>query len=210
MSGKVREIRIYVEGGGDDSDSLAFMRDGFGTFLRDLRDCARRKGIRWKIAACGGRDQAFDDFTIGMRQFPAMLHILLVDSEESVTTATSWHHLQHRDGWTRPTAATDEQCHLMVQTMEAWFIADADALARFYGQHFNRNSLPRAVDVETIDKSRIGQALAHATRRTTKGTYHKIRHGAELLKRIDPAKVRSASRHCDALFATLSARMGGC
>jgi hypothetical protein len=206
----VREVHIYVEGGGDDSDSLAFMRDGFGTFLRDLRDCARRKGIRWKIVACGGRDQAFDDFAIGMRRFPAMLHILLIDSEEPVTAAISWQHLQRRDGWARPTAATDEQCHLMVQTMEAWFIADADTLAAFYGQHFNRAALPRTANVEAIEKSRIERALESATRRTTKGSYHKIRHGAELLKRIDPAKVRAASHHCDALFTTLATQMGGC
>lgn len=64
---------------------------------------------------------------------------------------------------------TADQCHLMVQTMEAWFIADADTLAQFYGQHFNRNSLPGAKDVETIDKSRIEKALDAATRHTTKG-----------------------------------------
>lgn len=77
-----------------------------------------------------------------MRRCPSVLHILLVDSEAAVTAATAWLHLQAHDGWRRPNNATDDQCHLMVRTMEAWLIADPDALAGYYGQRFSRNTLP--------------------------------------------------------------------
>lgn len=205
----MREIRIYVEGGGDDSDSLARMRHGFGAFLGVLRDCARRKGIRWGITACGGRDQAYDDFVVGLRNLPAMFHVLLVDSEAPVMAATAWQHLRQRDSWVRPVVAADDQCHLMVQAMESWLLADRAALARFYGQRFNANALPRTAQIEVFEKARLERAMEQATRRTTKGSYHKILQGAELLRLIDPAKVRAASPHCAAMFAALAARLGG-
>ena len=98
----------------------------------------------------------------------------------------------------------------MVQTMEAWFIADPTKLANFYGQRFHAPALPKTTNIEAIDKSRLEGSLLQATRNTTKGAYHKIRHGTELLKRIDPAKVCAASPHCETLFTALEARLGGC
>jgi hypothetical protein len=91
----------------------------------------------------------------------------------------------------------------MVQTMEAWILADAEALAAFYGNSFNSSALPGAVDIETVDKPRLEQALTQATRRTQKGEYHKLRHGPKLLALLAPAKVRARARHCDRLFSFL-------
>jgi len=98
----------------------------------------------------------------------------------------------------------DEQAHLMVQVMESWFLADQDTLSSYYGQGFLRNSLPRQKDIERIDKQRVLGALSHASRLTQKGTYHKTKHGFELLELIDPALVRAASRHAENLFAELA------
>ena len=36
------------------------------------------------------------------------------------------------------TAVDVQSVHLMVQTMEAWIVADADALNRYYGRSFTR------------------------------------------------------------------------
>jgi len=94
--------------------------------------------------------------------------------------------------------------------MEAWLIADRATLAAFYGQGFNSSAFPGTTNIETIEKSRLENLLLQATRNTTKETYHKIRHGTELLKKIDATKVRAASPHCDRLFRTLESRMGGC
>ena len=40
----------------------------------------------------------------------------------------------------------------MVQCMEAWFLADKDSLAAYYGNNFKQNALPARPDIENIAK----------------------------------------------------------
>jgi hypothetical protein len=94
-------------------------------------------------------------------------------------------------------------CHLMVQVVEAWLIADAECLASYYGQGFQVSALPGNPDVEVIEKQLVFKALDRATRETKKKKYHKIVHCSELLARLDPNRVRTRARHCDRLFRTL-------
>jgi hypothetical protein len=197
----VSHIRIFIEGGGDRSDTKAAVREGFSKFLEPLRRRARERGIGWDLLACGSREVAFDRFKSGSRDNPASYCILLVDSEAPVTRGP-WMHLKERDGWTI-TGCSAEQCHLMVHSMESWLLADPAALAEFYGQGFRIKALPRMADVEAISKEKVAAALARATQETQKGRYHKIRHGPDLLGRLDPAQVRQRAKHCDRLFATL-------
>jgi hypothetical protein len=133
------------------------------------------------------------------------LNILLVDSENPVT-ATPAKHLEDRDRWD-VSGIADESCHLMVQTVEAWLIADPEALARFYGQGFHRNALPKHENVEEIGKDQLVKRLDQATKKTQKGRYHKILHCSLLLAILDQRRVRSRARHCDLLFKTLEARL---
>jgi len=126
---------------------------------------------------------------------------LLVDAEGPVCTPP-WQHLQDGNGWS-VLDIDDEHCHLMVQTMEAWFIEDRDTLVRFYGPVFGEGALPKHANVEQIDKSTLASALKAATRHTSKGEYHKIRHGCKLLAQLESAKVRRAAPHCERLFTTL-------
>ncbi|HEY0783121.1 MAG TPA: DUF4276 family protein [Thermoanaerobaculia bacterium] len=200
----VTEIRIYLEGGGDRSESRAALRQGFSRFLQSLHDLARAKGSGVRVVLCGPRQQAYRDFQAALRTNPEALNVLLVDSEEPVSAGSPREHLRKRsqDGWHLDNVA-EEKCHLMVQAVEAWLIADPDTLATYYGQGFLRSALPKADDVETVDKSRLHSALAHATEKTRKKRYHKIRHCSDLLARIDPKLVRQRARHCDRLFAVL-------
>lgn len=201
----VREIRFYIEGGGDSKDTKGFLRQGFSTFLKDLISLARNKRIRWQTITCGSRQAAFDAFKTALRQHPESFNVLLVDSEGPVTTRP-WHHLHERDRW-QVAELSDDQCHLMTQAMEAWFIADIRALANFYGAGFYENRIPRTPDVEQIAKGQLEACLRDATRETQKGEYHKTRHAPKLLEMIDPATVRHASRHCERLFAGLIHQM---
>ncbi len=114
-------------------------------------------------------------------------------------------HLKDRDGW--ESDLPDEHCHLMVQMVEAWLVADPDALAGYYGQRFHRNALPKRTDVEAIPKDQLLRSLDRATAGTTKGRYEKIYHCADLLARFDPDRVRQRARHCDLLFKTLESRI---
>ena len=205
----VNEIRIYIEGGGSSRATSSSIRSGFHTLLKTLVDCARSKRIQFRIIVSGGREQTFDDFNLALRTHPAAFNVLLIDAEAPVTH-TPWQHLHHQDGWRQPDGATDEQCFLMTQTMEAWLIADPDTLAAFYGQNFNRNALPTTHNIELVDKGTIARGLSQATLRTQKGTYHKIQHGAALLERIDPLRVRGAMTSCERLFSTLAEKMDGC
>lgn len=187
------EIRIYVEGGGDDKTGKLAIREGFSRFFghRQVR-----------VIPCGSRDQARDAFRFALKSHPEALNLLLVDSEERVST-TPWEHLLVRDRWERPSGASDEHCHLMVQTVESWLVADPDTLAAFYGQGFRRKSLPAHTDIEAVSKADVMKALDHATAPTQKGKYKKIAHCSALLARIDPERVRRRARHCDRLFRVL-------
>ncbi len=199
------EIRIYCEGGGNGPNTKDPFREGMRTFLKELYEIAREKRIRFQLIICGGRTSAYDNFKTALQIHKDAVNILLVDAEAPVTQ-TPWLHLKQRDSWDS-LGCNDEQCHLMVQTMEAWLLADPDALATFYGQGFNANTIPKNRDVEKIDKPTLTKSLNNAIRQTNKPEYHKIQHGSKLLGLIAPAKVRQASKHCDRLFNTISSRM---
>lgn len=208
----VTEVHIYLEGGGDYKDTKRAMRIGFGEFLEELKDLARERSINWHITACGSRNNTFNDFLTALGTHPDAFNVLLVDSEGLVRKGDDkWEHLfRTENGWRdRNPGIGDEHCHLMVQMMEAWLLSDPDALREFYGPEFNENPIPRDGNIEHVDKERLDSALKEATRKTSKGEYHKIRHGAKLLAKIDPDKVRHRALHCDRLFLTLTAKLSG-
>jgi hypothetical protein len=196
-------VRIYVEGGFEGSKNNC--RRAFANFLGKVV----RPGS-FRVIASGSRTEAFQNFCSALRDHPGEYVVLLVDSETAVT-AGPWRHLNTSEGdkWTRPNGAGDDQAHLMVQVMEAWFLADQQTLSSYYGQGFLQKSLPRQKNIEKVDKERVFETLRHASKHTQKGTYHKTRHGFELLELIDPTLVRSASRHADNLFALLERKTGG-
>lgn len=202
----VKEIRIYIEGGGNDRDTKRQIRQGFSNFLKDLVQIARSKKIKWDIIVCGSRNNAFRSFMNALEDYPNAFNVLLVDSEASVTKPP-WEHLKDRDNW-NSAGIDDTHCHLMVQSMEAWFIADIDTLKTFYGQKFKENSIPKIPNVEKIDKDSLEPTLKAATRDTSKGEYQKIQHASKLLEMLDVAKVRKAAPSCDRLFTTLAQLMG--
>ena len=201
----VSEIRIYVEGGGDGNQTKATVREGFGRFLQEIVRAVRSQQVRWQIVACGPRQAAFENLLIALDTHPDSFNVLLVDSEGPVNHGPK-EHLKSRDGWNLPDIGT-EHYHLMVQMMEAWLVADRDALSQFYGQRFNANAIPRNPNVEQIGKPDLDSALKEATRHTTKGEYHKIHHGPKILGQLDVSRVRRTAAHCDRLFTTLSDRI---
>ena len=194
-------VAIYMEGGGNKGNGRAALRQGMDAFLDPLKQAARAKEIHWKLICCGSRDQAFRGFRNAMRDGDGGFVVLLVDSEGPVRAAPRAH-LHARDRWDL-TGVDAPAVHLMVQTMEAWIVADADALRRYYGQNLNQGALPRAAELERVGKQDIENSLQRATERTQKGRYRKIAHASDLLKQIDPETVKARCPHCRRLFDEL-------
>ena len=192
---------IFSEGGGDKEVTRSRFRAGLSEYCAKLRP----PGSRLRIVADGGRDQTFDKFKRAVLDSRAgEVSVLLVDSEGPVTANSPAEHLRAHDGWDLA-SLRKHRVFLMVQVMEAWFLADREALTAFYDGGFLPNSLPgRPANTEAIRKEDIEAALKNATRKMkTKGEYHKIDHGSALLALIDPNKVGAASPHADSFHKFL-------
>jgi Domain of unknown function (DUF4276) len=203
----VRGVAIYMEGGGDGANTKAALRQGMDVFLRQLKDAVRARSWHSRLVCCGGRNQAYEAFTNARASGEMSVVVLLVDAEGPVN-GSSRAHLTARDRWDLQEIG-DEVVHLMIQTMEAWIVADREALAGYYGQHFRKNALPATQNLETLSKVAIADALARSTQKTRKGVYHKTRHGGDLLKRIDPQIVRRRCPACDRMFTDVRGTIDG-
>lgn len=191
-------IAIYVEGGGATVHQRAELRIGFDSLLSAQKNAALVKRLRWRTVPSGGRQAAFEAFrTEQQRADINTLAILLVDSEAAVAAEVDDEltdanarvsHLAKHDGWDFK-GIDPRQVHLMVQCMEAWIVADSNALSRYYGKGFHANKLPVRSSLEGEPKGNLAMKLTAATRDTSKGQYHKIRHASKLLARIDAEKV---------------------
>ncbi len=189
-------VKIFVEGGGDGKALRTECRQAIAEFLKK----AGLAGHLPRTVASGSRRQAYDDFCTAIASGEPAL--LLVDSEGPVaaehqsgepSTWLPWAHLAQRvgDGWTTPAGATDRHCHLMVECMESWLLADRAALQTFFDPGFRASALPalgRAI--ETVEKAQLYQALSAATSACkTKAPYGKGEHSFKLLASIDPSRV---------------------
>lgn len=203
----VKEIKLYVEGGGKGSNKRATIKlqQGFDAFLQELKNAAHDKKISLKVIPSGNTTSTYDDFIFSVENSPQSFNLLLVDSDEAVAKGESARDfLQKKYKKWKLQKIEDRQCHLMVQIMESWFIADVDALKDFYGQDFRENSIPKnRTNVEAIEKNTVESALKNATAKTQKGEYQKIGHGAKILEKISPQKVRAAAPHCNELFKNI-------
>jgi hypothetical protein len=198
-------MRLYVEGGGDSKLLRTACREGFSIFLSR----AGLKGHMPRIVSCGGRQQAYEDFCRALRQ-GAHSAMLLVDSEDPIAGLSPWAHLRQRPGdqWLSPSNATDDDCHLMVQCMESWFLTDQHTLGAFFGQGFAHAALPLG-SIETVTKASVYRALASATHACkAKAPYGKGEHSFKLLARIDPDKVTKGSPWAARFLTILRNKMG--
>lgn len=200
---KHKSVKLLVEGGGNDNHALKTQcRKAFSTLL----ERAGFKGRLPRIVACGSRQAAYDSFCAMLNDNDGTT-VLLVDAEAPVIGQSPWEHVAKREGdrWKKPAGATDEQLHLMVQCMEAWFFADRAALEKYFGNGFDPNALPNhTVKVEAISKADLFERLKRASKATkTKGAYEKGAHSFLVLEQVDPELVRKASPWAERFFSTL-------
>jgi hypothetical protein len=197
-----------MEGGGNAAATKQALRLGMEGFLATLKSQARDKAWHWKLVPCGTRKEAFKRFGDAWKTGDTTVVVLLVDAE-AVVSGSPCAHLKKTDKWDL-SFASDDTVHLMVQTMEAWIVADPEALAEYYGQGFNANALPVSNNLEKVAKSAIAAALDNATKNTkTKGKYHKIKHASDLLRKIAPQKVKQRCPNCARMFTSLGQTIRG-
>lgn len=207
-------VKLYVEGGGDSKALKTACRKGFADFLDKTAVSSKPR-----IVACGGRRDAYEAYCVAVENGDDA--ILLVDSETPVDARYQrgdsnswqpWEHVKQRqgDGWDKPSNAVDTDCHLMVQCMESWFLADRENLNSFFGQGFQKNKLPATSrSVEGIAKSEIYKVLAEATKNCkTKAQYGKGEHSFKLLAHITPDRVTNASPWAKRFVDELKKKMG--
>ena len=176
-----------------------------------LKNRVRKKRWGWNLVACGGRREAYETFqNARRRRGSGDIIILLVDSEGPVAAPTRVQHLSMPQGdrWDLHGVAENE-IQLMIQTMEAWIVADPEALAKYYGQGFRTNALPQHANLESASKLDVANGLEQATRNTKKGRYQKIKHSSTLLQRVDPRKARARCPACERMFNEIGGLIGG-
>lgn len=204
--------KLYVEGGGDSKALRTKCRMGFSAFFQK----AGLKGIMPCIVACGSREKAYDMFCTAVAEPKSDERaLLLVDSEAPVAAKhmigkpeewRPWEHLRcdSGDDWVKPASSRDADCHLMVQVMESWFLADKNTLKDFFGQGFHFNSLPAHTNIEAVSKDAVYQGLKNATRDCkSKCCYKKGDHSFDILIKIAPDAVCGASSWAKRLVTTL-------
>jgi hypothetical protein len=209
----MKGIHIYWEGGGDTAHQRAEFRKGLQALLKPQGDALRKRRLSWQVIACGGRNATCDDFLHDLGSSDGILRVLLVDSEEAIpheekipenlpddqkqairerNASARRDHLIRRDGW-KLAHVPAEQIHLMVQCMEAWIVADPDALSRHYGKRFDRSKLPNRDNLEDEPKPRLYEHLNKATQPTPAGPFlegaAKCRIAPKLLAAVRPEQV---------------------
>src|SRR6266404_5373349 len=137
----VRELRIYFEGD-------RALRQGFLTFLGEIYNKARLRKCRISLIATGGTP--IEDYRIAVQAHRDAWNILILDSEGPDDGNLS-EHLCRSKGLDMSCAGS---LFFMVQLMEAWFLADIEALERYYGRGVTA-ALRGNPDVEEIHKADV-------------------------------------------------------
>lgn len=180
-------VQVFVEGGGDSESLRSECRRAFSK----LSERAGFKGKMPTFVACGTRRNAFERFVTACASAAEKDSLLLVDSEEAVKPSTSpWEHVRQRagDGGGRPPGAADENLHFMTECLEAWLLTDPQALAKHYGQDWNKSAFPARSDIEKISKNELYQILKRVA--GPRG-YSKGEDSFKILALVDTKKLRS-------------------
>ncbi len=193
-------VRVYVEGGGNHTNNQRPLREAFTKLLGAVVGDRPKP----KVIACGGRSNAFNEFQAALKANEDALCLLLVDSEGPVKPGVDpWTHVRERRGdlWERPPAAAADQLHFMVQMMEAWIMADVDAMSLYYNKGFDADAV-RHERLEDVSKDDLEKKLDKAIKATAKKRYEKS-DGMVLIGCVNVDRVGVACSHASRFFECL-------
>ncbi len=179
------ELRVYFEGDNG-------LKRGFDKFLREIVEVARSKRCKFQAVATNGTP--IQDFRDALKSHANAWNVLLLDWEDPNEAEVRKKQLGNCD---------PDSVFWMVQVMEAWFLADVEALRLLFKRRFSEGALGWNAKVEEIPKVDVLERL----KKVSGGEYHKVNHGAKLLEPIDPTKVRGAAPNCDRMFRMILAKL---
>lgn len=191
-----RSVTVYIEGGGDSSDARAQLRAGFDALFRPQKERAAQNRVSLKFVCCGPRNEAHATFVNFRRRTPSDVAGLLVDSESPIDTQKDvTTHLAKRDGWSFDDAQK-LNVRLMVEAMEAWILADLNAVQEWFKAEITlaakkTDLIEKAKLVEHLDAA--AGAADKAAKRPKKRRYGKLTDAPALLKRLNPETVAAHS-----------------
>jgi hypothetical protein len=161
----VKEKTLYVEGSLDAGNGD--LRQGFSCLLEK-----KLKGKMPRIVMGGGKKNAIDKF---INSNDVRTFFLLVDLDKVES-------FRKNDIDDYGLESKEEFVFFMIQEMEAWFLSQLDILDSFCKSKIS-TKIPEK-DPREIEKS--DEFLQNLTKSSKKRKYHKVKHGVELLKKLDP------------------------
>ncbi|GIX34174.1 MAG: hypothetical protein KatS3mg125_2130 [Lysobacterales bacterium] len=195
--------KLFVEGGGHGRRQNMQLRRAMSELLRN----AGLAGCMPRVVASGNRQNTIDDY--GRAKKDGDEALVLVDSEQSVPPQYCGSAAGAFDPWgflsslgmKVPPHRSNPDCHLMVECMENWFVADWGVVQR----HFRCGQQPpgSATAIEQIPKANVLEALDGAAGQRG---YDKTGDGFSLLQKLNPAKVAAASPWAKRFFDELRKR----
>jgi hypothetical protein len=165
------------------------LRRAFSQFLEHLPRKPR-------VAVGGGRQQTAGDFRSGVRDLPDATHVLLLDSECAHSASDSCKaKIIAEFGRDRIDHLGEDHFHFMVQMMEAWLIADPNAVQQAFPQDADVEEIKELTNVESISKERLMEMIEKASG----GKYverKKREYGPRILERANHDVVAGKADHC--------------
>ncbi|MEM9885096.1 MAG: DUF4276 family protein [Bacteroidota bacterium] len=169
---------LFIEGTSDKSNGD--LSQGFYKLLRQ-----ELEGNMPKIAMANGKMHAIKKFKNSKSAFSFLLIDLDV-SEELKEEQIMEMGLQKQEDWV----------FFMVQEIEAWFMSQPNILDDYY--HIDISSKLKGKQPKKIKKP--SEELKNLTKHLPKKTYHKVRHAADLLQRLNAQKLRIDFKEFDRLI----------
>ncbi len=158
---------IIIEGARDTNNGD--LREGFNKLLsQDLR------GAMPRIIMGEGKTQAINKF----KHLTGAVLLCDLDStnEDHIEKDLATYYLLDRKA----------EVFYMIAEMEAWFISQPDILDEFFADKIS-SKIPKKHAKQFHNPDEYLQGL---TKNTKKGAYHKVRHGVELLKRLNAGQLK--------------------
>lgn len=156
-----------------------------------------------EVVARGSTEHTIKSYVEGVRQFSPQCSVALLVDADGPVMGTPAKHIEAKLNSAHAPAQARNNIFLMVQCMESWLIADANALASCFGNKLRPRALPQNPDIELVARRDVASALDDAVKGTPAGQYRKVRDAIKILEKLSPEAVAKRSKHARMLHEFL-------